>query len=588
MTAGFELHPSANNTHDSIEPMRSLFSQYRPFFLYAGFFSLFINLLLLAPSIYMLQVFDRVLTSRHEETLVLLTLITVVALIGMMLLETVRSRVLAGAALAMDRRLGAVVLDRLIDGAVRPGSERNLHGLKDVATLRAFLTGPGIQALFDAPWLPIFIIIIFMFHPMMGAVALAGAALIFLLALANERLTRGPIEQQQTAGRRAGRFVDLSLRNAEVVGALGMKAGVSATWQRLNQEALKHQLVAGQWSARITSLSKFSRQMIQVVMLGVGAWLVIDLHVSPGVMIAATILLGRALAPVELLIQGWRSMVEARSAARRLSDLIADYQETPATALPAPEGRLSAERLVFGFKGSDRPVLKGVAFELAPGEALAVLGPSASGKSTLARLLVGVWKPLSGVVRLDGADVAAWSRSQLGPYVGYLPQDVELFAGTVRENIARLEQCADEAVIGAAIRANAHDMILRLPRGYDTAIGEGGASLSGGQRQRIAMARALYGAPRLIVLDEPNASLDAEGEDSLGRTLQGLKEQGATVVVITHRPGIVSGVDKVLVLRDGAVDYFGNKDAFIQKVTPVKRAPDTGHSADRAYRNLRA
>ena len=566
--------------------MRAFLNQYRSYFLYAGIFSFFTNLLLLAPAIYMLQVFDRVLTSRHEETLVLLTLITVAALMGMMLLEVVRSRILAGAALAMDRRLGAVVLDRLLEGALRPGAEQSLHGMKDVATLRAFLTGPGIQALFDSPWLPIFIVIIFLFHPLMGAVALAGAILIFLLALANERLTRGPLEQQQTEGRRAGRFVDLSLRNAEVVGALGMKAGVTATWERLNREALKRQLVAAQWSARITSLSRFTRQMIQVVMLGAGAWLVIDLHVSPGVMIAATILLGRALAPVELLIQGWRTMVEARSAMRRLSMLATEPDAMPSTALPAPAGQLHSERVVFGFKGNERPVLKGVTFDLEPGESLAILGPSASGKSTLARLLIGVWRPLSGVVRLDGADVAAWSRAELGPHVGYLPQDVELFAGTVSDNIARLERGADEAVVEAAIRANAHDMILRLPQGYDTQIGEGGSALSGGQRQRIALARALYGAPKLVILDEPNASLDAEGEASLGKTLEGLKERGATVVVITHRPGIVSTMDKVLVLRDGAVDYFGPTDEFLQKVTPVGRAPEAAGHGARAYRTL--
>ena len=566
--------------------MRAFLNQYRSYFLYAGIFSFFTNLLLLAPAIYMLQVFDRVLTSRHEETLVLLTLITVAALMGMMLLEVVRSRILAGAALAMDRRLGAVVLDRLLEGALRPGAEQSLHGMKDVATLRAFLTGPGIQALFDSPWLPIFIVIIFLFHPLMGAVALAGAILIFLLALANERLTRGPLEQQQTEGRRAGRFVDLSLRNAEVVGALGMKAGVTATWERLNREALRRQLVAAQWSARITSLSRFTRQMIQVVMLGAGAWLVIDLHVSPGVMIAATILLGRALAPVELLIQGWRTMVEARSAMRRLSMLATEPDAMPSTALPAPAGQLHSERVVFGFKGNERPVLKGVTFDLEPGESLAILGPSASGKSTLARLLIGVWRPLSGVVRLDGADVAAWSRAELGPHVGYLPQDVELFAGTVSDNIARLERGADEAVVEAAIRANAHDMILRLPQGYDTQIGEGGSALSGGQRQRIALARALYGAPKLVILDEPNASLDAEGEASLGKTLEGLKERGATVVVITHRPGIVSTMDKVLVLRDGAVDYFGPTDEFLQKVTPVGRAPEAAGHGARAYRTL--
>lgn len=555
--------------------MRKFFQHYRPFFLYAGFFSLFINLLLLAPAVYMLQVFDRVLTSRHEETLVLLTLLTVGSLVLMMFLEMLRSRLLAGAAVALDRRLGPQVLGMLLEGARQPGNVDNVHGLKDLGTLRTFLTGPGILSLFDAPWLPFYIVVIFLFHPLMGAVACLGAATLFFLALLNEKLTRKPLEDLQSQGRRAGRFVDLSLRNAEVVNAMGMVESVTAAWQATNRQVLSLQMTSSQWAARISAATKFMRQLVQVSMLGTGAWLVIGLDVSPGVMIAATILLGRALAPVEILISGWRSLVDARSAANRLRELLPDQAEAPqATELPEPQGSLSLDKVMFTIRGRERSILKGVSWVLPAGESLAILGPSASGKSTLARLIVGVWRPVSGVVRLDGADVATWPRAQLGPHIGYLPQDVELFAGTVSENIARLGQVDSEQVIEAAQRANAHELILHLPQGYDTEIGEGGAVLSGGQRQRIALARALYGRPRLVVLDEPNASLDAEGEEALMRTMRQLKQEGVTLVVITHRPAIVAGMDRVLVLKEGSMEYFGPKEEFLAKVTRASRTPE--------------
>lgn len=546
--------------------MREFFKQFRPYFLYAGFFSLFVNLLLLVPALYMLQVFDRVLTSRHEETLVMLTLLALGALVLMMILEILRSRLLAGAAVALDRRLGPRVLGVLLDGARQPGGIDNVHGLKDLGTLRAFLTGPGVLSLFDAPWLPIYVLVIFLFHPLMGAVACVGAVILILLALLNEKLTRKPLEELQTQGRLAGRFVDLSLRNAEVVNALGMTKGVTEVWQGSNRKVMELQLSSSQWASRISAMTKFMRQLVQVVMLGTGAWLVIGLNVSPGVMIAATILLGRALAPVETLISGWRNLVDARSAAHRLQDLLVDGVETAQTTLPAPKGRLSVDKVVFAIRGRERPILKGVSWELPAGESLVVLGPSASGKSTLARLVVGVWKPISGVVRLDGADVATWPREQLGPHIGYLPQDVELFAGTVSDNINRLGQADSEGVIAAAQRANAHDLILHLPNGYDTQIGEGGAVLSGGQRQRVALARALYGNPCVVVLDEPNANLDAEGEEALMRTMQQIKQEGVTLVVITHRPAIVASMDKVLVLREGNMDFFGPKAEFMAKM----------------------
>lgn len=548
--------------------MREFVSRFRPFFFYAGFFSLFINLLLLVPALYMLQVFDRVIPSRSDETLVVLTLGALAALLVMMVLDLLRARLLASAGVALDRKLGPRVLSGLLSTARKPGNSEYVHGLKDVNTLRAFLTGTGIFALFDAPWLPVYLVVITLFHPLLGAVALAGALSLLALAWLNEKLTRRGLEALQAEGRRAGRFIDQTVRNAEVVNALGMVGGVTRKWEALNREVLVHQVRTSQLGGAISGFTKFMRQFVQVAMLGAGAYLVIDLHVTAGVMMAATILLGRALAPVETAISGWKSLVDARSAYRRLSQLLADNPlEAPTTELPAPRGDLSVEKVVFGIRGQDKAILRGVSFQLAAGESLGIIGPSASGKSSLARVITGVWKPQSGVVRLDGADVSAWSRELLGPHVGYLPQDVEIFAGTVAENIARMGEVDSEAVIRAAQRANAHDMILRLAKGYDTEVGESGGVLSGGQRQRLALARALYGDPRLVVLDEPNANLDGEGEEALMRTMRDLKAENVTLLVVSHRPSLLAGVDKVMVLRDGLVEMFGPRAEVIARVT---------------------
>ena len=555
--------------------MRKLLERFRPFFLYAGLFSLCINLLLLAPSLYMLQVYDRVISSRSNETLAMLTLAAAGALVVMAMLDLLRSRLLAAAGIALDAMLGPRVLDGLLDNAAKLGGTEYVHGLRDVNVLRGFLTGNGIFALFDIPWLPFYIIVIFLFHPLLGAVALLGAGLLLALAILNEKLTREPLERLQTGSRKAARYIDTSLRNAEVVSGLGMLQAVTRRWAAMNAEVQKLQVETSHLAGSMNGVTKFMRQFVQIAMMCAGAYLVIDQHVTGGVMMAATIILGRALAPVEMLIGGWKALVEARSAYARLDALIAAHAaRQDATALPAPEGRLAVERLVFAAKGADKAIIKGVGFDLAPGEAMGLIGPSASGKSTLARLMIGVWKPLSGAVRLDGADVALWPRDRLGQYIGYLPQDVELFSGTVAENIARLGEADDEAVIGAAKRANAHDMILRLPQGYDTQIGEGGASLSGGQRQRIGLARALYGNPRLVVLDEPNANLDGEGEAALTQAMAGMKQAGVAQIVITHRPSILSGVDKLLVLREGMVELFGPRAEVLAKL--ARPAPPPG------------
>ena len=548
--------------------MRALIARFSAFFLYAALFSLAINVLLLVPPLYMLQVFDRVLASRSEETLLVLTAAALGALLVMALLDVLRARLLAAAGAALDRRLGPRVIDGLLARSARLGAQEHAHGLRDAAALRAFLGGAGLLALFDAPWLPLFLLIIYLFHPVMGLVALGGALVMLALAALNELATRRPLERAQAEARRAGRFIDANLRNAEVVSALGMLPAVTRRWSALNDAALREQLRASRTGGTLSGMTRFARQVIQLAMLGVGAFLVVHQHLTPGVMIAATILLSRALAPVEALVAGWRSLVEARGAWRRLDKLLEDNPlPAPATELPAPSGALEVERVVFGFRNAERPVIRGASLSLKPGEALGLIGPSASGKSTLARLLVGVWKPHAGVVRLDGADVASWPRERLGPHIGYLPQDVELFSGTVAENIARLGEPQHAEVIRAAQRAHVHELILRLPAGYDTEIGEGGQALSPGQRQRIGLARALYGAPRLVVLDEPNANLDSEGDEALVRTLQLLRGDGVTVVIIAHRPSLLHGVDKLLVLREGMVEMLGPRAEVMARLT---------------------
>jgi PrtD family type I secretion system ABC transporter len=538
--------------------MREFLAQFRVHFTAAAFFSLVINLLMLAPALFMLQVFDRVVSSRSVETLVMLFVLTMIALLVMAYLDAIRARLLARAAIKLERLLGPRVLASMLRQSARSNRAQSVHGLRDINALRTFLTGPGIIAVFDAPWVPLFIALIFLFHPLLGAVALGGALLLLALTVLNERLSRRSIESMQTDARLAGRFVDQSLGNAEVVGALGMVDNVTQDWREKSQRVLQSQFEANQIGSFLTSATRFLRQMLQVVMLATGAWLTIEQVSTPGVMIAATIILGRALAPVESLIAGWKSLVEARGAYQRLGKVMESEPAAPGLMdLPPPKGALSVENLVFGFRGQDLPIIRRVSFSLAAGESLAIVGPSAAGKSTLARLLVGVWHPVSGVVRLDGADIRSWPRERLGPHIGYLPQSVEIFAGTVAENIARLGAVDSEEVIKAATRANAHEMVLALPQGYDTAVGEGGMLLSAGQRQRVALARALYGNPCLVVLDEPNSNLDTKGEAALAEAIRQLKAEGVTLVAITHRLPLVSAVDKVMVLMNGAIEKFG-------------------------------
>jgi PrtD family type I secretion system ABC transporter len=451
-----------------------------------------------------------------------------------------------------------------------------VQALRDVSQVRQFVASPGIFSLFDAPWVPVYLFVIYLLHPVLFIIAVIGALMLFSLAVANELATRKPLKAANAQNVKALRKTAAAARNAEVIEAMGLMPGITRRWLSDNQGALQQQMLASGRAGLILAASKLCRLVLQVAMLGVGGYLVLRYELTPGGMIAGSIILSRALQPVEQAIGTWKSLLAARSAYTRLKTFMTQTQQRPAEmSLPTPHGHLSVEKVVFTPPGGQRPVLKGVSFALAAGECVAIVGPSAAGKSTLARLIVGAWRPNHGAVRLDGADVYSWERVDFGRHVGYLPQDVELFDGTIEDNIARLGEPDPAAVVKAARRAGVHEMILGLPDGYRTQIGEGGALLSGGQRQRIGLARAFFGGPRLIVLDEPNASLDSEGEEDLLRAMAKLKSDGATVVLIAHRPSMVSQVDKILFLRDGLVQMFGPREEVLPQVTrpvPVMRA----------------
>jgi PrtD family type I secretion system ABC transporter len=544
--------------------MNEVASRFRSYFAHAAFFSVFINLALLLPMIYMLQVFDRVLVSRSVETLVMLSLAVGVGLLTMFLLEVVRQRILLAAGEGLDRLLGGKVVAALVENAARVVRPEYVYGLRDVATLRSFVTGSNVIALFDAPWLVVFVAVIYLFHPLMGLIAAVGAVLLFLLAWVNERTNRAPLEAMRDATRRAGQLIDTGLRNADAVNGLGMAPALVARWEKMNADVLERFDQTTRRMGLIGAATKFLRQVIYIAMLGAGAYLIVAQNLTAGVMLAATILVGRALAPVESLIGNWNGLVQARAAFNHLNKYLPNLlAEVERTELPPPRGHLRVEGVALAGRSPDQPIIRQAAFELPAGEALGIVGPSGSGKSSLAKLIVGVWRPTVGHVRLDGADVSQWDRADLGPHVGYLPQDVELMPGTVAENIARLGAVDSEAVVDAAQRANVHDLIVHLPNGYDTLIGERGVMLSPGQAQRVALARALYGQPRLVVLDEPNANLDGEGEAALLRTLETLRQEGATVILITHRPSLVGTMDKLLVVNAGRTETFGPREQVL-------------------------
>ena len=561
-----------------------VFAKVRPALIAAAVVSLFVNVLMLTVPLYMLQLFDRVLVSRSDETLLYLTLAAGLALVVMSALDVMRSRILVRVSSWLEQRLGPEALTRAVSGLML-AENYGAQALRDISNVRQFIASPGIFSLFDAPWVPVYLLVIYLLHPTLGAIALAGAVVLFLIAVANEFATRRPLQAANEQWVKAMRKTDAAVRNAEVIEAMGLMPGITRRWFRDSDAALREQNLASDRAGLLLATSKLLRLALQIAMLGTGAYLAMRYELSPGGMIAGSIILSRALQPVEQAIGTWKSLVSARTAYARLRGFMEHSQVRKTDMqLPEPKGDLSVERVTFAPPGSPRPVLKGVSFAVTSGELLAIVGPSAAGKSTLARLLVGAWKPGAGAVRLDGADVFAWDRVDFGRHVGYLPQDVELFDGSIEENIARMTDAESETVVEAAKLAGVHDMILRLPDGYRTQIGPGGTILSGGQRQRIGLARALFGQPRLLVLDEPNASLDSEGEEALMQAMVKAKEAGATVVFIAHRVSLIARADKVLFLQDGMVELFGPKDEVLAKLTrPVSvtgTTPDTMASTD--------
>jgi ATP-binding cassette subfamily C exporter for protease/lipase len=523
-----------------------------------GAFSAISNLLMLVPSIYMLQVYDRVLASRNEITLLMLTVIMLGAYLLMSALELIRTFVLVRVGAQFDMRLNKRVYTAAFEQNLKKAGGNAGQALADLTNVRQFLTGNALFAFFDAPWFPIYLLVIFFFEPSLGLFALGGTAVLVVLAYINEKITKQPLAEANAMAIASSTLATNNLRNAEVIESMGMLPNLLTRWYKMHGKFLHLQAEASEKAGMVGAVTKFVQVSLQSLVLGYGALLAIEGKISPGMMIAASILVGRALAPVQQVIGVWKTYSTTRSAYERLVALLAANPERSAgMELPKPLGAIAIEGVSAAPPGSQVVVIKGLNIAIAPGDVVGVIGPSGSGKSTLARLLVGVWPAFAGKVRLDGADIFTWNKGELGPHIGYLPQDIELFAGSVSDNIARFGDVEPDKVVEAARRAGVHDLILHLPQGYDTLLGDGGAGLSGGQRQRIGLARAMYGDPSVIVLDEPNSNLDDVGELALVQAIGDLRQRGKTIVLITHRTSAIGVTNKLLLLRDGVAEMFG-------------------------------
>lgn len=551
--------------------------RFRRAFYGIGAFSFVINLLALAPALYMLQVYDRVLASRNETTLLMLSLL-VVAIYGLQsLLRYMRSSVLVRIGNRFDMTLNKRVFTAAFERKLHNHDGDPSQAIQDMGKIRTFLSGNALGALFDVPWTPIYIAVAYIIHPMLGSIMVFGAVVLFLLAWLTNAATAKPLEESSQAGNSASNFANSHLHNAEAIEAMGMLSGMRERWFTQHKNMLGQQALASDRSERINGVSRFIRTSLQSLILGAGALLVLDNQITPGMMIMCSILLGQALRPVEQVIGSWQQAVACRGAYSRLNRLLesAPPRQT-SLSLPAPQGRLVLENVFAAPPGRSEVVISSVSFTVEAGDTVGLIGPTGAGKSTLARLLVGVWGARIGTVRLDGADIYRWNKDELGPYVGYLPQDIELFDGTVAENIARFTEPDSDKVIKAAQQAGVHDMILHLPKGYETRLGNDGSALSGGQRQRVALARALYGDPTLIVLDEPNSNLDDAGEAALVETIKALRERGATVVIASHRANVLNAVNKLLVMRNGGLALYGDQGEVVEKLQQQK-AKAVGH-----------
>ena len=557
------------------EELRNAVKYCKQYFIYAGLFSAAVNILMLTPIIYMLAVYDRVVPSASLSTLFMLTILMVGLMLALGGFEWVRAWVLIGASNRLETTLRKRVTDATFKRSLLTGGLiSSSQPVADLTALRQFLTGQGLLAFFDAPWFPIYVGVMFLFHPLFGVVGIVGGIVLVCFALAQEAATTKPLQQANSESSKAMAQFESNLRNAEVVAAMGMAENIRAKQEQRENEVLVLQANASRKSSMLSAMTKSVRITMQSLTLGLGAYLALNQQISPGMMIGGSLLLARALAPIDMLVGTWKHFSVARVQYQRLGELLEGVPPQRETMnLPAPVGHIAVEQVAVVPPGSKSVVVKGVTFNLSPGEALGIVGPSASGKSSLARAMLGIWPAYAGKVRLDGADISTWERKELGPYIGYLPQDIELFDGTIADNICRFGDPDSEKIVAAAQMAGIHELILHLPNGYDTIIGGAGGVLSGGQRQRIGLARAIYDNPVFLVLDEPNSNLDDQGEKELVEALRRIKEQGCTIVVITHRTMVLQCVDNILVMKDGTAVNFGPKDQVLASLMAPAAVP---------------
>ena len=567
------IKKQSNNKKPVVSELKKSLLSAKKSFIMVGLFSMFINILMLVPPLYMLQLYDRVLGSRSQDTLIMLTLIVVVLFITMGLLEVVRSRVLVRVGNKLDSMLSQRIFDNLFELERKAPGRSSSMPLNDLTQVRQFMTGNGLFAFFDAPWMPIYIIVLFIFHPAFGFFAIFAAIVLVGITIANEYSTKEKLAEANNLSRASTIYVDSNIRNAEVVNAMGMRNNISKVWADKYYGFLNAQNIASDSAGVWSNLSKSLRVMFQSLILGLGAYLAINMEVTPGMMIAASIIMGRALAPLDLIIGSWKGFSSARSSYERIEGLLNDFpKDKEYMQLPAPKGEITLENVVVIPPSGTVPSLKGISMRIEKGDVVGIIGPSAAGKSSLARVMLGLWPLTNGVARIDKADISQWNREDLGQYVGYLPQDIELFEGTVSQNIARFGEVEPEKVVEAASKAGVHEMILKLNEGYDTKIGPGGASLSGGQRQRIGLARALYNNPVFIVLDEPNSNLDDVGEAALVEAIKTLRAGGTTVVIITHRTNVLQATNKLALINNGVLELYGNTNDVLNAIAQKQQA----------------
>ncbi|ATB70955.1 Type I secretion system ATP-binding protein PrsD [Sulfurospirillum diekertiae] len=578
------MSPNRQKKQHQVSELQQTILKAKKSFIFVGFFSLFINLLQLTSPLYMLQLYDRVMASRSESTLVLLTLLIVALFATMAILEMVRSRVLVRVGNKMDNLLSDRVFESIFQLANKmPGKASSLP-LNDLTQIRQFMTGNGLFAFFDTPWMFIYILVLFLFHPLFGYFSIFAGCVLVVFAIMNERTTKDKLAEANKLSRDSTVFVDASLRNAEVIHAMGMQNNIKKIWQKKYYGFLNAQMIASDNAGFWSNLTKSMRMLFQSLMLGLGGYLAIKAELTPGMMIAGSIIMGRALAPLDLMISTWKGFSNARTSYERLDGLLEEFakKEKP-MELPAPRGEILLESVMVVPPNAKQPSLKGISFQVDSGDIVGIIGPSAAGKSSLARAILGLWPLASGKVRLDKSDISQWDKELLGQYIGYLPQDIELFEGTISENICRFSEVNAQKVVEAAQIAGVHEMILRLPDGYDTLIGAGGATLSGGQRQRVGFARALYNNPVLVVLDEPNSNLDDVGEAALVEAIKILKSRGTTVILITHRPSILQVTNKLAFIQQGVLQLFGNTNEVLQKLQ--QQVAPQQQSAPKAQQN---